>query len=229
MRSWLPPASALAQLVLLLVAFPASGLARVRPGVEAGVNLSSLGYDDLPSFYDDLWNPRWKTSFTGGASVEFPLQGRLALTTGLRYVQQGNRVKYDTGPGLVQRVGEFRVVQNYLAMPMLLEGRPLPSRRFVFSFGPEIALLLSGRQIVEETVFTAGVPQTRSEDNNIKNDLKSTNVSLDAGIGFEFPMENHVGLVSLRYSRGLTGVAKKDAWVSDWKTREVDASVGMRW
>src|SRR6266516_5878936 len=93
--------------IVLIVITPSLGLAGVHPGVEAGLNLSSLRYDDW-SFYRDIWNPGWRTSFTEGAFLEIPLRRRLDLTTGLRYVQQGNRVKYDTGPGSNRLVGEFR-------------------------------------------------------------------------------------------------------------------------
>ncbi|MBI5711238.1 MAG: PorT family protein [Candidatus Eisenbacteria bacterium] len=211
--------------ILLLIVAPSLGRARIHAGVEAGLNLSSLRYDDqLPP-----WDPGWRTSFTGGACLEIPLRGRFALAAGLRYVQQGNRVKYDTGPGSLRQVGEFRVVQNYVSIPMLLKCRPLPSRRIILSVGPEIGFLLSGRLIVEETLITGGVPDERTEYDNIRDHLRKTNLTLDVGTGFEFPMENHVGVMSLRYTHGLTGTANKDAWFSDWKTRGIEWLVGMRW
>ena len=71
------------------------------------------------------------------------------------------------------------------------------------------------------------VPGTNSED--IKDDLETTNISLDAAAGYEFPLEARTGTLGIRYSHGLTGVAKKDHWVSDWKTRGIEALVGMRW
>src|SRR6185503_10314229 len=101
--------------------------------------------DDHPLF--QTWDRGWRNSFTGGASLELPIRGRFALVTGLRYLQQGNHVYFDTGPSGV--IGEFQVVQNYLSIPVLMEFRPLPSRRFTFSVGPEVAFLLSGRLIAE--------------------------------------------------------------------------------
>ena len=78
-------------------------------------------------------------------------------------------------------------------------------------------------------MFTGGVPDERTSYDDIKGNLKSGNLSLDAETGFEFPMENHVGVLSLRYTHGLTGVAKNGAYVSDWKTRGVEWLIGMRW
>jgi hypothetical protein len=217
-------------LALLCITAPSFGLAAVRPGVEIGANLSSLRYDDVPDYLADLWHRRWKTSVTGGASLQIPLRGRLALATGLRYVQQGNRVQYDTFvPGFGRVVGEFRVLQDYLAVPALLECRPLPSRRFFFTLGPEIGFLVSARIVTEQTLFSGGPPLTSSETRSITSDLDRTNLSLNGGMGLEFPMGVHVGVTSLRYSRGLTGVTRPNAWVTDWKTHGVEWSVGMRW
>ena len=211
-------------LVLFLTTIAAPVHADVRPGVEAGMNFSSLSYDDDDQIPFPYWNRGWRTSFTGGASFEIPFTERFGLVTGLRYVQQGNRVEYDTGPSGFQVLGEFRVVQNYLAIPVLLGFRPLPSRRFQFTLGPELAFLLSARLIVEQTL-----PAEVTEYQDIGGRMESTNLSLNAGAAYEFPMENHVGLVMLRYTHGLTGVAKEVYWVSNWKTRGVEGLVGMRW
>ncbi|NOT34769.1 MAG: PorT family protein [Candidatus Eisenbacteria bacterium] len=211
-------------LMILLTALPSLGRAEVRAGVEIGVNLSSLSYDDDDHFLLSYWDRDWSNSLTGGVSLDVTLRARLGLETGLRYIRQGNRVEYDTGPIGPRAVGKFRIVQDYLSIPVRLAYRPFASRRLCFSLGPEIALLLSGRLIVEESM-----PEERSEDNNIKDDLDSSNLSLNAGAGLEFPVENHVGVLSLRYSHGLTGVAKEDRWFSDWKTRGVELLVGMQW
>jgi outer membrane protein with beta-barrel domain len=215
-------------LTLLLPGATSPAFARLRPGIEAGLDVSSLHYDENFPFVP--WDKEWRTSFTGGATLEIMQHGRFTLVSGLRYVQQGNRVKFDTGPDpLFQLVGEFRIVQNYLAVPALVELRLLGSRRLFVSLGPEIGFLLSGRLIVEETEISGGRRDESTEYRNIRDDLDPTDVTLDAGTGFEFPMENHVGVVQIRYTHGLTGVAKKDQWFSDWKTRGVEVIAGVRW
>ena len=188
------------------------------------MNISSLSYENAEGAPFVYWDRGWGTSFTGGATLEVPIRERFALTTGLRYVQQGNRVKYDTGPSGFQLVGEFRVLQSYLAVPMLLAVRPFPSRRLFLSLGPELAFLLSARLIDQATL-----PAESSEYRDIGDQVESTNFSLVAGAGFEFPMENHVGVLNLRYTHGLTGTANENYWASDWKTRGVECVVGMRW
>lgn len=204
--------------VLFLATTASDALAGVRPGIEAGVNVSSLRYDSELSF----WDPGWRPSFTGGLSLKIPLHSRFALTTGLRYVQQGNRVQVNVG----SIGGEFRVMQDYVSVPALLEWRPFSTRGFFLSLGPEVGILVAARSIIEPS--GAAFPSSGLY-NDDKDTMKSINVSMDAGASFEFPMENHLGVVTLRYTHGLTGVAEPGAWVTDWKTRGVEWLVGMRW
>ena len=65
-------------------------------------------------------------------------------------------------------------------------------------------------------------------------DLRRCMIFLDAltmnlGAGFEFPMENHVGVVQMRYVHGLTNVAEEDAWFTGFKTQGVEVLTGVRW
>ena len=95
-------------LLLLLAAAPAAW-ARVRPGVELGVNVSSLSYDNDNQFPFTDWDRHWLTSFTGGMTLEVPLRARFALVTGLRYVQEGNRATFDLRlPSKGWRSGVYR-------------------------------------------------------------------------------------------------------------------------
>lgn len=211
---------ALWAVALLLHAAPPA-LARVRPGIELGMNVSTLDYyDELP-----WWDNGWRPSFTGGVVVEFPFGDRVALTTGLRYVQQGNRVEVNLmGPPAL--VGEFRIVQNYLAVPAWFEFRPFPAPGFFLAVGPEVGFLLSGRAESEFTI--SGSPQFR-ETQDIESSLEDVNIAIDAGAGFSFPFAGHVGIIQARYSQGVTSAAKKDQWFSDWKNKGAEFLGGMRW
>lgn len=195
-------------------------LAQVRPTVEWGIYYSTLDYDRELSF----WRNGWRPSFTPAASVEIPLGRHWGLSPGLRYVQKGNRVRYDARPAFGQ-VGEFRIVQNYLAVPLVLQVRPFSSRRLALSIGPEVAFLLSAHLITEEEVN--GTPH--SEYTDIRDQMEGTDVSLEAGVEYPFPLENHEGFLRFRYSHGLVGVAEANEWYSDWSTRGVQSSLGLRW
>jgi hypothetical protein len=211
--------------MLLAASFGAPAQAGVRLGVEMGANVSSLKYEHLDAFppITSNWDPGWRTSFTGGVSLEFPWKRTVSVLTGLRYVQQGNRVKFDIS-GSPPLIGEFRVAQHYLATPLLLAFRPFPSKRCYLAAGPEGALLLSGKISTE---YSPSVLPSSSM--SITEQLERTNLSLDTEAGLEFPAEKHSGILILRYTHGLVDVQKKDDWVVSWKTRGVEGLVGMRW
>ena len=214
-----------ASAIALAMSFGTPTQAAVRLGFEIGANVSSLGYENLDaiSFITSHWDPGSRTSLTGGTSLEFPLRRRFSVMTGLRYVQQGNRVKFDF-PGSQPVTGEFRIAQHYLAVPLLLAFRPVPSRRFSLAAGPEGAVLLNGK------IFTDYSPSGgASTSDSITRRLERANLSLDVETSLEFPARNHFGSVILRYTHGLVDVEKKADWGVAWKTRGVEGLVGMRW
>lgn len=210
-------------LLLLLLVGSAPAWAGVRTGVELGVNTASLSYDDDSGFPFIYWDRHWRSSFTGGVTLEVPLQDRFALTTGLRYVQEGNRVELDMRPDY-NFTEKFCVVQHYLSLPVRATWRPSPSRRFFAALGPEVALLLSGRIVVE-----AVSPPNGARGADVTDDLNRVLLAMDAEAGTEFPFGGHTGVLTVRYAHGLTAAAKKDHWVSGWKTRGVECLLGARW
>lgn len=209
-------------LAFLLGGLPVVAGAAVRPGIELGANLSTLSYDHPDVFPIQYWDRGWRPSFTGGVSLEFPIREQFSLVTGLRYIEQGNRVRFDLPSSFADK-GRVRFVQRYLSMPVLATLHPARSRGLFVAVGPEVALLLSARSTLE---YDSG--QFPSDSENIKDDLEKINVLADAAAGFEFPLQGHTGLVSLRYAYGLLGVAKKEHWASGWKTQDVELLVGMR-
>lgn len=150
--------------------------------------------------------------------------------TGARYVRYSNRVHYDTGPEPYGRAGRYRTDQDYVSVPVLLALRPLSSRRLFLTVGPEVGFLLSGRLYVQETRTYFG-NEDLPWDVNIRDELKDVNLLLDAGIGLELPVGNHVAVTSVRYAHGIVGVAKVVDWpsYSDRRTQAVEGLIGFRW
>jgi hypothetical protein len=211
--------------VLVLAVSAAPVRAGVRLGFEVGGNLTSLSYEHLDdiSFITSHWDPGSRVCLTGGASVEVRLRGTSSLVTGLRYVEYGNRVKFDFPPPFPS-TGEFRIAQHYLAVPVLFQLRPFPSKRLSVAAGPEAAVLLNGKMFVDNS--TVGLTNTSG---SITHQLKSANLSFDAEAGLEFPVGKHSGLVTLRYTHGLVDVQKKEDWGVAWKTQGTAALIGVRW
>ena len=208
----------------LAAVFPTPARSRVQLGFELGANVSTLRYEHLAPYPPTLyWDPGWRTSLTAGVSLELPLRRRVSVLTGLRYVQMGNRVQV-RDPMPPPLTAEFRIAQHYLAVPVLLAARPFPSQRIFLAGGPEGALLISGRSFVDYTS-----PALGSTSSSITQDLRRTNLSLNAQAGVEFPAGKHLGMATLRQSYGLVEVQKKDHWGVAWRTRGVEGLVGIRW
>jgi hypothetical protein len=198
-------------------------IAQARLAVDAGIHYTTVDYDlDLENFFSGpgtTWENGWRATFTGGASVEFPLGQHWAVSPGLRYVQRGNNFRLDAG----SIVNEGHLVQNYLALPVILHVRPFSTDRIALQAGPEIAFLLSAWSAVDAK--GSGLGAFRTDTDAIKN----VDVSLEGGVEYAFPMENHEGFVRLRYSYGVTGVAEPGQWISDWSSRGVESTFGLRW
>jgi hypothetical protein len=202
-------------LVVALATAPAA--AEVRYGIDFGVNVSSLDYEREDSFVMTIWKDRHpRPSPALGGALELFLRDRVSLATGLRYVQHGNRVEVDAAPFAT----EFRIVQHYLSLPVILSVRPLPSRRFSIGAGPEFAVLVAASSVIRPSPGTW---------ESIQEDMDPTNLSVDVQAGLDFPMGAQTGAATLRYSHGLLGVAREDRWASDWRTRGVEGLFGVRW
>jgi outer membrane protein with beta-barrel domain len=219
----------LALAIGLTTATPA--VARIRLGAEAGVISSTFSYDETPWTWEQgaqALGRQYRWSFTGGGLAEITLGERFAVTAGLRYVQQGTEFRYDLGApsSSVEKtsVGELRL--NYLSVPALIELHSRARHGLFVSLGPDVAFLLSASAIYDEETTGGGV---RTNYQDIFGILEGTNVSIDAGVGYEFPLENHSGVVQVRYSHGLSGVAARDHWISDWYTRAIECVAGLRW
>ena len=224
MRSRFGKVLGVATAVAFVLGLPVRGEARMRAGVELGLNYSSLSYDDLTRFPQTIWDPGWRPSFTGGATLQIPIRGQFGLVTGLRYVQQGNRVTYNDPAQVPPLRGEFRIYQDYVSVPALLTFHLSGAPRLFLSAGPEVAFLVAAHGVIDQSS-----PPLPSKSTDHKDSMNSVNVTLDAATGYEFPVEQHVGTVSLRYAHGVTGVAKEGQWGTDWQTRGVEFLVGLRW
>ena len=220
---WIRKVRTTSFLFVLLGLLPWAAHARIRPGLELGVNFTTSSYDDpeVVTFFG--WDVGWRNTFTGGGTLEIPIRERLAFATGLRYVQQGHRVVLGPGSFGFPEALELRMLEHYLSMPLLLEVRPLPSQNVLFSLGPDVMYLLSAEGQTDWTVpgFNGSTSYTKS--------LEPVMLTLDLGLGFELPFENHVATMGIRYTHGVTGAAKEKDWASGWKTRGVEALLGFRW
>lgn len=222
--------SVLLVVISLLFVSAAQG-SRLRPGIEGGYLYSTLDYDEPP----DIWDTGGDYGFSLGGFVDIPVNDVASFVPGVRFVRYRNHVDIDTGPGLDPRTeGEFETTQDYLSFPALARLRPFKSNGFFVTLGLEPAFLLAADQQFVERLTIGDIDSSLTETlhwgtTNIENDMETLNFSIDVGAGYELPAEGHLVILQFRYSHGLLGTAKRERWLTNWKTRALELIVGFGW
>ena len=160
-------------------------------------------------------------SFTGGLSIEIPFGGRFRFAPGLRYVQKGDRVRFNASGGFggsLSISGEYQLALNYLSVPLMFQARPFASQRIALLAGPEVAYLVSSH-IKDGSISPSDYAIAQGQIENV-------DVALEAGAEYAFPIENHEMFLRARYSYGLADISKNS---ENWSTRGLATVLGMRW
>ena len=200
-------------LAVAIAALPSAADSGPRIGAALSFNYSRLAYaEELP-----VWDTGWRASVGGGLIVSAATWSHVSMVTGVRFVRQGNSVAYDTGAP-----GEFEIKQDYLSIPMLAQIAPLDRESIFIVFGPEFGYLLAAKLVDRPN-------QPGETQDNIISRMNRVNVTLDVGIGCDLPLGERVGMLQLRYAHGVMQVSKSGDWYSPWKTRSVEALVGILW
>jgi hypothetical protein len=144
-------------------------------GAKAGLNLASFTANYVES-------PNIIPSFHAGAFANFLISGKFMLQPEVLYAGKG--AKYDGGKYLF----------NYVDIPVLAQYKT-PSG-FYLEAGPQIGFLINAKRKLNG--------QSNSEAEDIKNVMKSYDLSWVAGIGYKLPVG--VG-VAARYDFGYSNAA----------------------
>lgn len=186
----------------------------VRFGVKAGANFASLTGDAIA---DDV---KMKAGAHVGGLVEFKFTDKISLQPELLYSMQGAKTtdRFDDGLGNIERT-KSKVNLSYINVPVMLKIYPVNG--FFIQAGPQIGFLV-GAKSKDETTFTDPGNLTRIESTevDIKDDLKTVDVSFNAGLGYDFT-ENF--FVDARYSFGLTNIYDAPDFLGAFGITELDA------
>lgn len=125
-----------------------------------------------------------KFGLHGGLVIQVPVNKLLAVQSELIFSQEGNELEIDD-----EVVGQYL---NYLNVPFLIQVNTKSG--FLMEVGPQIGFLLNAK-----SKGTGGI------EVDIKDQLKSTNLSLGIGVGYRFKFGLGIGA---RYNIGLTDLAK---------------------
>lgn len=172
------------KIILTVMALSAFGAAQaqLKFGAKAGVNLATLTGD----FADDA---KMKVGFNAGGLVEYKLTDKFALQGELLYSLQGAKTEDRTD----YLFGEYEEEENkinlsYINIPILAKYYIV--KGFNVEAGPQVGILVSAKSKVEYTeVYDDGdglVTYSESSEVDIKDNVKTVDVSFNIGAGYDF-------------------------------------------
>ena len=180
-------------LVLALSAPAVSATAAdVRFGVFGGVSFATLDFD--PELNVEGIDKERAIGPAGGVTAEFALSEKFLIDTRAQWVRKG--VKF-TALDLGDADARIRI--DYLSVPVLFKLKGGGSTRPYVAVGPEISFQLSAK-----TITTLG---DEEEEEDVSDDLESTDFGLAAAVGVEFPAGSTSVFVEAGYSHGLSSLA----------------------
>jgi hypothetical protein len=222
-KSW----SAFAVLVAAVLVSTSSASAAEIPtfGVLGGIHLANLALDPDP---DDVSLDSLARANIGGFA-EFGLAPNLSLQARAMYVRKGARLE--------QRIEEVdlraETTIDYITVPVLLKIRADTAKiRPYVVVGPEIGFKTrAGASLSTNPPMPMDlVAQVEEELNDqVKDNVSSTDVALDFGGGIEIPARRMSFLVEGIYSLGLRNIATDSEDSEGYaKTRTFLFNVGIR-
>ena len=153
----------------------------------------AFGIKAGPSFYnlnsDDTEEGDMKTGFHGGLFVNIPLSSMFSFNPELLYNTEGTKME-EAGDKITLNL-------NYINLPLMLQYNNPGG--FYAEVGPQIGFLMSAKAKYD----IGGV----EDEEDIKEDLKSTAFSLGIGAGYDLPAGFGFGA---RYNLGLSSLGEED-------------------
>jgi len=147
-------------------------------GVKAGVNFANLDTNE-----DISWDS--KTGFNLGIFAELELSEKFIFQPELLFSTQGAKFE--------EFGAEVKAMANYINIPLMLKFKAVD--KFFIEAGPQIGFLTTAKT---EITFDG-----ETEEDDFKDESKSTDFSLNMGLSFDVMDKLSLGA---RYSLGLTNI-----------------------
>lgn len=187
---------------------------KVKLGVKAGLNLSSLSFDE-----SEL-NSSNKTGFTAGIMVEIPLAKNFSLQPELLYSQQGSKSSF-SDQDVTNSNYKSTIDLNYLNIPVMVKYYVL--KGLSVQAGPQIGILLKANNKYQDNFLG----YENHESFNLKDYATGIDTSVNFGLGYQFKDKFYT---DLRYNISYSNVFKEgDAnhfINNDMKNRVFQISIG---
>ncbi len=169
----------------------------IKFGVKAGVNFASLG--------GDAEDAETRTGLHIGALAEFMLTESFSIQPELLYSMQGAKSEYSesyTEFGIeVSESGEEELKLDYIILPIM--ANYYITEGLSVQVGPQVGFLVSAKGEGEYTASAAGMTESESFDEDVKDETSSIDFGVAAGLGYELDMGV---FFQARYYLGLSNV-----------------------
>ena len=166
----------------------------IKVGAKAGLNLSTVNGDDL----DDA---KSLIGFHLGAVAEISIADKFSFQPELLFSTQGAKAE----GGDVDYSYEQKTKLNYLIIPLMAKFYLV--KGLSVEAGPQVGFLMSAKAEGEETDSFGGVTETFEYDEDIKDDIKGTDIGINVGAGYKLDS----GLFfNARYNIGLSNISEYD-------------------
>lgn len=143
-------------------------------GVKGGLNISTITNADV-----DGVNSKSLVGFHVGFFGEFMVSNKFAIQPEVLYSAQGTELEFE---GIS---GDLKL--DYITIPVM--AKYYVADAFSLELGPQIGFLVSAKA------------KSGGDSEDVKDELKSTDVSLNFGLGYDITQNFMIGA---RYSLGLT-------------------------
>src|SRR5690554_180271 len=188
---------------IAVVGFSAAGLAQqqVKFGPKAGVNLATINGKDAG-------DAKMLIGFHVGAFAEIMFNDKFAIQPEIVYSAQGAKMK-ESGTDVVMGIPvtydlEGKAKYSYINVPIM--AKYYITENFAFEAGPYVGFLMSAEAEAEGTMTAAGITQTESTTEDMKD--YSNSIDFGVGVGASFNLDNGF-FVGARYNLGLTKMGKE--------------------
>jgi len=200
---------------LLLCATVAAQTDKVKIGVKAGLNISSLTSDENELDSSD------KTGFTAGIMAEIPLAKNFSIQPEVLYSQQGMKFSY-SDVDVQNSHYKSTIGLNYLNIPVMLKYYVV--KGLSVQAGPQIGILLKANNKYQDNFLG----YENHETFNLSDYANGIDTAVNFGLGYQFKNKFYT---DLRYTISYSDIfkdASANTYIinSDMKNRVFQITIG---
>ncbi|WP_431241390.1 porin family protein [Flavobacterium sp. P21] len=184
--------SMLIMCTLMLCATVTAQTEKVKLGVKAGLNISSLTFDESEI------DSSSKSGFTVGLMGEIPLTENFSVQPELLYSQQGMKFSY-ADADVQNSHYKSTVSLNYINIPVML--KYYVAKGLSLQAGPQVGILLKAKNEYQDNFLG----YENYENLNLKDYSNGVDASVNFGLGYQFKDRFYV---DARYNMSYTNVFK---------------------